>query len=102
VWQSTRRKPGDHMAEEGWYSDPYRRHEHRWFSNGTPTALVRDAGTTSQDPPPDTPFVEEPALVDPPPSLAEDDLRRGGDREGGPADPVDTVWSYFTRSSTGF
>jgi len=43
------------MTEEGWYSDPYRAHEHRWFSDGTPTALVRDQETTSKDPPPDTP-----------------------------------------------
>jgi len=35
------------MAEEGWYSDPYRLHEHRWFSDGKPTALVRDGGKTS-------------------------------------------------------
>jgi len=24
------------MTEEGWYSDPFRRHEHRWLSDGTP------------------------------------------------------------------
>ena len=37
------------MPEEGWYSDPYRVHEQRWFSDGTPTILVRDRGTTSKD-----------------------------------------------------
>jgi hypothetical protein len=41
---------------DGWYQDPYRRHEHRWLSNGRPTALVRDDGTTSHDEPPDEPF----------------------------------------------
>lgn len=28
------------MAEEGWYSGPFGVPEHRWFSDGTPTALV--------------------------------------------------------------
>ena len=36
-------------AMEGWFSDPYARHEARWMSQGTPTHLVRDGelrGTT--------------------------------------------------------
>lgn len=37
---------------QGWYGDPFRRHEARWFSDGNPTALVRDDGIASQDPPP--------------------------------------------------
>ena len=37
---------------EGWYQDPYGSHEARWFSEGTPTALVRDAGVEAHDPPP--------------------------------------------------
>jgi hypothetical protein len=41
---------------EGWYQDPFRAHEDRWFSAGTPTALVRDGETESHDPPPDEPF----------------------------------------------
>ena len=44
------------MTEEGWYSDPYRAHEQRWFSDETPTALVRDPGATLKDPPPDNPY----------------------------------------------
>ena len=40
------------MNEEGWYLDPYRRHEARWISAGAPTALVRDGAVESQDPPP--------------------------------------------------
>ena len=44
------------MSEEGWYNDPYARHESRWISDGTPTALVRDVGVESQDPPPDEPI----------------------------------------------
>ena len=43
--------------EEGWYTDPYGRHEARWFSDGTPTKLVRDRGVESYDKPPD----EEPS-----------------------------------------
>ena len=29
------------MNAEGWYVDPYGLHGARWFSDGTPTALVR-------------------------------------------------------------
>jgi hypothetical protein len=39
-------------AAEGWYQDPYGSHEARWFSQGTPTALVRDAGIESHEAPP--------------------------------------------------
>ena len=48
------------MAREGWYTDPCGSHEARWFSDGSPTSLVRDAGSTATDPMPDTPFVREP------------------------------------------
>jgi hypothetical protein len=34
---------------QGWYDDPTGRHELRWFSAGSPTALVRDAGRESMD-----------------------------------------------------
>jgi hypothetical protein len=44
-----------HMAQN-WCIDPYGRHEARWFSRGLPTALVRDRGLESQDPPPETAF----------------------------------------------
>ena len=37
-------------SAEGWYKDPTRHHAERWFSDGTPTALVRDGDTTAQDP----------------------------------------------------
>ncbi|WP_203711918.1 hypothetical protein [Asanoa siamensis] len=40
------------MLAEGWYRDPFEAHEDRWFSAGRPTALVRDAGVDSTDPPP--------------------------------------------------
>ncbi len=44
---------------QGWFSDPYRQHKARWFSDGTPTALVRDDGVESKDPPPSTPYTGE-------------------------------------------
>ena len=43
---------GTEWEIEGWFHDPFERHQHRWFSAGTPTALVRDDGVESQDPPP--------------------------------------------------
>jgi hypothetical protein len=36
-------------AKQGWYQDPAGRHEYRWFSQGVPTDLVKDRGTTSRD-----------------------------------------------------
>jgi len=41
---------------QNWCVDPYGTHEARWFSRGIPTALVRDRGVESQDPPPDSAF----------------------------------------------
>ena len=38
------------QVKEGWYEDPARRHEYRWFSRGAPTDLVMDGGNTSRDP----------------------------------------------------
>jgi hypothetical protein len=47
---------GDILDEaQGWYLDPYGRHEQRWFSAGRPTVLVRDQGVEGHDQPPDTP-----------------------------------------------
>ena len=51
---------------EGWYKDPWGLHEERWFSDGTPTKLVRDGGQTSHDDPPSEPYagqLEEPDEV---------------------------------------
>ena len=42
------------VKAQGWYTDPFRRHQARWFSDGEPTALVRDEGVDSNDPPPTT------------------------------------------------
>ena len=40
------------MQPQGWYRDPYRKHDDRWFSDGQPTTLVRDQGRESYDEPP--------------------------------------------------
>jgi len=37
------------QAREGWFEDPARRHEYRWFSQGVPTDLVKDGTRTSRD-----------------------------------------------------
>jgi hypothetical protein len=50
---------GDHPELEGWFTDPFGRHEARWLSDGTPTKLVRDGELESYDDPPD----EEPSVV---------------------------------------
>jgi hypothetical protein len=41
---------------QNWCPDPFGLHEARWFSNGIPTALVRDEGIESQDAPPQVAF----------------------------------------------
>lgn len=41
------------MLAEGWYRDPFGKHDDRWFSAGRPTKLVRDGGVESHDPPPE-------------------------------------------------
>jgi hypothetical protein len=57
-----------HADIEGWYADPFKLHEARWFSDGAPTVLVRDAGVESHDEPPSTTYDGELELV--PDSLA--------------------------------
>jgi hypothetical protein len=75
------------MEAEGWYRDPYRRHEARWFSDGTPTALVSDHGVESHDAPPDTPITEP--LV----PLAENEEEDGGaDLLRSDAEPADRIF----------
>jgi hypothetical protein len=63
---------------EGWYRDPYGAHEDRWFSDGHPTSLVRDAGAESRDEPPGG---EPPRPPEPVPEEAGDasDTKRADD-----------------------
>ena len=85
-------------AVEGWYEDPYGLHEQRWFSAGTPTALVRDHGTEGHDEPPAYPPpvapVEAPEVVG---KFPQDDLKRADEAEGGypdhhPDDPTRLIF----------
>jgi hypothetical protein len=68
---------------EGWYADPFGRHEARWMSDGSPTKLVRDGDEESYEDPPD----EEPTVT--PTRIAEgqasdgSDLLRSDDPESG-------------------
>jgi hypothetical protein len=74
------------MNAEGWYEDPFGLHEARWFSDGRPTALVRDGRSASQDRPPRVVYdgILTPAGTDEAPGA--DDLRRA-DADEGPFDP---------------
>lgn len=38
-----------YVRAQGWYRDPYYRHDERWVTQGRPTALVRDGGVESHD-----------------------------------------------------
>ena len=89
------------MKAEGWYVDPYGRHEARWFSDGSPTDLVQDRGVESHDPAPDTPTTGplEP-FAETASSGADDLLRADSEQE-----PVDSdvarnaEWAIFDESS---
>jgi hypothetical protein len=71
--------------EEGWYTDPFGRHEARWLSDGQPTKLVRDAEIESYDEPPDAPPVQDPVMIEPDPkSFNPEDLLRADDAEADP------------------
>jgi hypothetical protein len=69
--------------DEGWYTDPYQRHEARWFSQGRATKLVRDQGVEAYDEPPEGPpeGVAEKIVIDPPAGLGPSDLLRADDAE---------------------
>ncbi len=66
---------------EGWYTDPYARHEARWMSEGIATALVRDGGVEGHDPAPDGPFKVAPVAI-------EDDVGASGGADLRRADEV--------------
>jgi hypothetical protein len=72
-----------HQEQEGWFTDPFGRHEARWLSDGTPTKLVRDGGVESYDEPPDEEPTTAPERIEPD-VVAKDgaDLIRAGDGSG--------------------
>ncbi len=87
---------------EGWCIDPYGRHDARWMSDGKPTKLVRDGETTSEDEPPEGPFVRVPKRIEDDPTSDPADLLRADDaeRDGSSMDhdkvymkQMDAVWS---------
>ena len=53
--------------QDGWQQDPFGTHEERMFQDGQPTALVRDGGVGSVDPPP-SPASAGSVSTGPPPS----------------------------------
>jgi hypothetical protein len=73
-------------AMEGWYSDPYGRHEARWMSQGRATHLVRDGDVEGNDPVTHEPFTVTPVrvAVPPPEHGHQSDLRRADDAEREP------------------
>ncbi len=94
------------MKAEGWYHDPYGLHEERWYSDGTPTRLVRDGRVESNDPPPagdppTTELVRSDAGVD---AGGPDDLRRADDAERGDNNPDygERAFENFGYAGTGF
>ena len=87
------------MEAEGWYVDPYRRHQARWFSNGTPTDLVSDSGTESSDPPPDTPYRGSLQPIGHSGGAGDDFAHCGKeDRERRGDEGIESVWDVFVES----
>ncbi|MGA8727083.1 MAG: hypothetical protein WB565_18775 [Acidimicrobiales bacterium] len=68
-------------SAEGWYKDPYGEHEARWFSNGTPTSLVRDGSVESRHEPPERSVDGPLERVEPSQTRTGGDLRRADDAE---------------------
>jgi hypothetical protein len=75
-------------SEQGWFDDPFGVHEHRYFSAGHPTKLVRDAGVESYDPPPADTWSGPLVPVEEPEGGDATDLRRADDISSGPYDPA--------------
>jgi hypothetical protein len=75
--------------DEGWFTDPWGRHEARWISLGQATDLVRDGKVAAHDPPPNTPPTVTPALIpaEAPGQVGAGDLRRADDAERQTIDP---------------
>jgi hypothetical protein len=71
--------PDEHM--EGWYTDPFGRHEARWMSAGVPTKLVRDGDEESSDEPPDGAPTVTPTRIEAEPLRDGADFLRADDPE---------------------
>jgi hypothetical protein len=89
----------------GWHLDPFDRHEHRWFSEGAPTRLVRDAGVESYDPPPEPTWAGELTPVAEQHRAGAEELRRAGQGPGDHYDPgaaADAALDSSAASGLGF
>jgi hypothetical protein len=73
---------------EGWYTDPYKRHEARWMSQGSPTPLVKDDGVEGNDPVGDEPFKTTPVRIETDGPGDGSDQRRADDAQS--EDPFDS------------
>ncbi len=74
------RMAGVEEMMEGWYTDPYGRHEARWMSQGTPTSLIRDQEVEGRDPwASDEPFHVTPVRIKGHPRYDGTDLLRADD-----------------------
>lgn len=83
------------MDAEGWYRDPWDRHEERWWSAGRATALVRDGDVEGHDPPPaETWDGELEALTPPETDDGATDLLRA-DEPPGPLKGADEEFNAF-------
>ena len=66
-------------------AEGYHAHQHRWFSAGGPTGLVRDEGIESQDAPPNEPVSENLVRAIEVSGVVVDgsDLQRADSKQGG-------------------
>jgi len=88
---------------QGWCTDPYARHEARWFSRGLPAALVRDRREESQDRPPEgSPTVAPVEIHVDTASSFGSDLVRADDVTRSPYDPntiKQAAFDVFSRTT---
>ncbi len=90
------------MTAEGWYVDPYGVHAARWFSDGAPTALVRDGRVEANDPPPDTPYPGDLRELDEDAAVGGQDLSRSDAADATSFDPdamEASAWDGFGGSA---
>jgi hypothetical protein len=87
---------------EGWYTDPYGRHEARWMSQGAATRLVRDGDVEGSDPVDNSPFTSPPVRIEGHPVTDGSDLLRADDAER--EEPFDSekavraAWDVFDQT----
>jgi hypothetical protein len=90
---------------EGWYTDPFERHEARWMSQGTPTSLVRDGTVEGSDPVANGPIKVTPVRIEGHPDEDGSDLLRAdeAEREGSydPQKAGRSAWDVLDRSLNG-